>query len=224
LNVDCCSYKFKVADITNDKSRVVGYGSWFLYEGTKSEYISKHYSDYLIEECKKSILLGFEGLKYEPEYPPGVLKQIGTSFVTLEITGHLRGCMGSICADKPLINDIVANAQSAAFFDPRFEPLRPEEFNDLTISISILSEPEQISFKDEQDLLNKIYPYGIILMDKGKRGVYLPIVWEQLPDKKLFFNSLKEKAGFYPDYFSNTIEVYKFTTEYISSNDEYYYE
>ena len=214
---------FNSGDITHDKSKVVGYGAWFLYEGMKTNYINKYYSDYLIEECKKSILLGFEGLKYEPEHTPGVLEQIGTSFVTLEITGHLRGCIGSIYADKPLINDITANAQSAAFFDPRFDPLRPEEFNDLTISISILSEPEQISFKDEQDLLNKIYPYGIILMDKGKKGVYLPVVWEQLPDKKLFLNSLKEKAGFYPEYFSNTLEVYKFTTEYISSNEEIYY-
>ena len=61
-------------------------------------------------------------------------------------------------------------------------------------------------------------------MDKGKRGVYLPVVWEQLPDKKLFLNSLKDKAGFYSEYFSNNMEVYKFTTEYISNNEEDYYE
>ena len=212
---------YNSGDISGDKTKVVGYGSWMLYEGKKTEYISRFYSDYLIDECKKSIIKGFEGQKYVAEYPPAVLQQYGASFVTLEITGHLRGCIGSIYSDKPLINDITANAQSAAFFDPRFEPLRPEEYNDLNISISILSEPEQIIFKDEQDLLSKIYPYGIILMDKGKRGVYLPVVWEQLPDRKLFWNSLKEKAGFYKDYFSKSMEVYKFSTEYITTIPAY---
>jgi len=207
---------YNSGDITGDDSKVVGYGAWMLYEGGKTEYITKYYSDYILDECKKSIITGFEGEKYIPERVPAVLQQYGATFVTLEISGHLRGCIGSIYSDKPLINDIISNAQSAAFFDPRFDPLRPEEYNDVSISVSILSEPERIAFKDEQDLLSKIYPYGIILMDKGKRGVYLPVVWEQLPDRQLFLNSLKEKAGFYPDYFSKTLEVYRFTTEYIS--------
>lgn len=212
---------FNSGDITGDKSKVVGYGSWFLYEGKKETLISKYYSKYLIEECKKSILSGFAGEKYTPQRVPGVLQQYGASFVTLEITGHLRGCMGSIYSDKPLINDITSNAQSAAFFDPRFNPLIPEEFNNLTISISILSEPKKIEFKDEQDLLSKIYPYGIILAENDKKGVYLPIVWEQLKDRRAFLNSLKEKAGLYSNYFSTTMQVYKFETEYISS--EYHY-
>ncbi len=212
---------YNSGDISGDKTKVVGYGSWMLFEGCKTKFISQFYSDYLLDECKKSIIMGFDGQKYTSEYPPAVLQQYGASFVTLEITGHLRGCIGSIYSDKPLINDITANAQSAAFFDPRFEPLRPEEYNDTNISISILSEPEQIIFKDEQDLISKIYPYGIILMDKGKRGVYLPVVWEQLPDKKLFWTSLKEKAGFYKDYFSKSMEVYKFTTEYITTLSGY---
>ncbi len=212
---------FNSGDISGDKSKVVGYGSWMLYEGTKSEFISKFYSDYILDECKKSIITGFDGHKYIPDNPPAVLLQYGASFVTLQISGHLRGCIGSIYSDKPLINDITSNAQSAAFFDPRFNPLMPEEYNDISISISILSEPQKIEFKDEQDLLSKIYPYGIILIDKGKKGVYLPVVWEQLPDRKLFLNSLKEKAGFYKDYFSKTLEVYKFTTEYISNNSDF---
>ena len=210
---------FNSGDITGDKSKVVGYGSWFLYEGTKEALIKNFYSKYLIEECKKSILSGFAGEKYIPEFVPGALKQYGASFVTLEITGHLRGCMGSIYSDKPLIEDITSNAQSAAFFDPRFNPVIPEEFNNLTISISILSEPQKINFKDEQDLLSQIYPYGIILTDNDKRAVYLPIVWEQLPDRRVFLNSLKEKAGLHPDYFSKSLEIYKFETVYITSDN-----
>ena len=88
---------------------------------------------------------------------------------------------------------------------------------DLTISVSILSEPQRMKFKDEQDLLSQIYPYGIILADNDKKAVYLPIVWEQLPDRRVFLNSLKEKAGFHPEYFSKTMQVYRFETEYITN-------
>ena len=92
------------------------------------------------------------------------------------------------------------------------------QFKDLDITVSILSSIYSIDFKDERDLLSKIYPYGIILVEKEYRAVYLPIVWEQLPDKEIFLNSLKEKAGLPKNYFSRTIEAYKFTTEIISDN------
>ena len=53
---------------------------------------------------------------------------------------------------------------------------------------------ERIPFKDEKDLLSKIYPHGIILAERDRRAVYLPVVWEQLPERDVFLNSLKEKA------------------------------
>ena len=58
--------------------------------------------------------------------------------------------------------------------------------------------------------MSKIQPHGIILVERDKRAVYLPVVWEQLPDREIFLNSLKEKAGLPPEYFSRTIEAYKF--------------
>ena len=86
----------------------------------------------------------------------------------------------------------------------------------LEISVSILSSIERIPFKDERELLSKIYPHGIILAERNKRAVYLPQVWEQLPDREIFLNSLKEKAGLPPNYFSRTFEAYRFTTTYIT--------
>jgi AMMECR1 domain-containing protein len=85
----------------------------------------------------------------------------------------------------------------------------------LQLSVSILSSIERINFKDERDLLSKIYPHGVIIAEGERRALYLPIVWEQLPDKEVFLNSLKEKAGFPPDYFSRTLEAYKFDATYI---------
>ena len=143
------------------------------------------------------------------------MTQYGASFVTLKRKGLLRGCIGSIYPTKPLILDLIDNAKNAAFQDSRFIPLEPHELNDLEISISILSSIERIQFKDERDLLSKIYPHGIILSEGDKRAVYLPVVWEQLPEKDIFLNSLKEKAGLPSNYFSRRIEAYKFDTTVI---------
>ena len=81
----------------------------------------------------------------------------------------------------------------------------------------MLSNPVPIDFKDEEDLLNQLVKDvdGLIIKDKEKSAVYLPSVWEQLQDKKEFLNNLKIKAGFTPDYFSDTFEAYRFRVEYI---------
>ncbi len=206
------SMMYNSGDISRDTDRVVGYGSWFLYTDTKNEYIEKYYSKYVLGIAKKSIIAAINGEEFIPRDIPSVLTQYGATFVTLKRNGQLRGCIGSIYPTKPLILDLIDNARNAAFQDPRFEPLSAEELANLDVSVSMLSSIERINFKDEKDLLNKIYPHGIILSERDRRAVYLPIVWEQLPEKDVFLNSLKEKAGLPPNYFSKTIEAYKFDT------------
>ena len=207
---------YNSGDVSQDKEKVVGYGAWYLYEGTKSEFIKKYYSKFILELARKSIFSVLNNEEYTPNEIPPVLTQFGASFVTLKLNGELRGCIGSIYPTKPLLLDIIDNAKNSAFYDSRFAPVNIDEFKDLDITVSILSSIYSIDFKDERDLLSKIYPYGIILVEKDRRAVYLPVVWEQLPDKEIFLNSLKEKAGLSKNYFSKTIEAYKFTTEIIS--------
>jgi AmmeMemoRadiSam system protein A len=105
------------------------------------------------------------------------------------------------------------------FSDPRFQPLRRDEFDELSIDVSLLSAPEKMRFDDEADLLNQIRTFvdGIIIKDKGLQAVYLPSVWEQLPEKEQFLQSLKIKAGMAQKHFSDTFQAYRFTTEYIKS-------
>lgn len=211
---------YNSSDITGDETRVVGYGSWLLYEGSKNQFIKNYYSSYTIDICKKSIQAQLKNENLRLENIPAVFGQTGASFITLEKSNDLRGCIGTIIAHRPLIEDIAQNAQNSAFSDPRFPPLQKEELNELSINVSLLSTPEKITFDGEEDLLKKIRQNidGIIINDKGKQAVYLPSVWGQLPDKGLFLKSLKIKAGMDPDYFSPTFEAYKFTTEYIKSD------
>ena len=143
------------------------------------------------------------------------LQQHRATFVTLHTHGELRGCIGVLEARQPLVIDVVQNARSAAFEDPRFDPLRKEEFPLLEVHISVLSVPEPVTFESEQDLLQKIRPGidGLILTAAGHRGTFLPSVWESLPTVEKFWSHLKNKAGLPANYWSDAIKVERYTTE-----------
>ena len=198
-----------------DKERVVGYGCWFLYEGERNKFIKDNYSDFILKLCRDSIRT--RSVKSAEIIYPQVLSEYGAVFVTLEKNGNLRGCIGSILPQRALIDDLILNAQNAAYSDPRFKPVTKDEIGDLSIAVSLLSVPKPMKFKDETDLLNQIRQNvdGIIIRDGNYQAVYLPSVWEMIPDKKEFLNSLKVKAGMRPDHFSKTFEAYRFETEYI---------
>ena len=218
-NNDCSMIRimmYNSGDISKDTEKVVGYGSWFMYTDSRNEFIEQHCTKYILKSVRESIEAALKGEEYIPREIPPVLTEYGASFVTLKINNELRGCIGSVYPTKPLILDLVDNANNSAFHDPRFEPLTEEEFSQIQISVSILSAIERINFKDERDLLSKIYPHGVIIAERDKRAVYLPVVWEQLPDRDVFLKSLKEKAGLPPSYFSRTMEAYKFDAIYIS--------
>ena len=139
----------------------------------------------------------------------------GAAFVTLERAGRLRGCIGSLEARRPLVLDVSENAFAAAFRDPRFPPLSAGELGDLAIRISVLSPAEPLEFRSESDLLAKLRPGvdGLVLEDGDRRGTFLPSVWESLPEPVLFWQQLKQKAGLPPEHWSDSLKVYRYTTE-----------
>ena len=160
-------------------------------------------------------------LKVEPDQLESPLNEAGASFVTLHIGEELRGCIGSLQAHRPLICDVTENAFSAAFRDPRFAPLKDAVLKNLSLDISVLSQPERIAFESEQDLLRQIRPKvdGLILTDGNYRGTFLPSVWESLPDAKQFLQHLKRKAGLPANHWSDKLEVWRYTTESFGDKD-----
>ncbi len=125
------------------------------------------------------------------------LGEKGAVFVTLNLYGGLRGCIGSLVAHRPLIDDLIDNARAAAFKDPRFIPLTLTEFDELEIEVSLLSAPRRLEYSSTADLKTKIRPGldGVVLDLNGYRATFLPQVWEELPTFELFFNHLCHKAG-----------------------------
>ena len=118
-------------------------------------------------------------------------------FVTLTIHGRLRGCIGSLEAFRPLVDDVQDRAIQAAFEDYRFPPLTLSEFDQLQIEISVLTKPENLNYNSPVDLPTKIHPNvdGVILRDGPKRATFLPQVWDQIPSPTEFLSALCSKMG-----------------------------
>lgn len=146
---------------------------------------------------------------------PAELQAIRACFVTLHLRGSLRGCIGHLEANLPLIEDVADNAYAAAFSDPRFPALARHELADLQIHISVLTPSQPISFTSEADLIGQLRPHrdGLILTDGLHRGTFLPSVWEQLPEPAMFLRHLKLKAGLTADHWSEHLQVYRYETE-----------
>jgi hypothetical protein len=146
---------------------------------------------------------------------PAALHEVRSAFVTLRKDGELRGCIGSVEAHRPLAEEVARNAHGAAFNDPRFPGLTPEEWPQVGLSIEILSPAEPVPFTTEAELLEQLEPEkdGLILEAGRLRGTFLPTVWSQLPEPRQFWTQLKRKAGLPADYFSPDMVVRRYRTE-----------
>ena len=176
----------------------------------------------LIKELVKSAIKNKFNLcsiisKYEcvKQYPQFVLKK--ATFITLKQNGQLRGCIGSLIAHRELYDDLVINAQKAAFEDPRFKPLSIEELDKTTIEISILSDPVLQEYSSIEDLKSKVEigVDGIILKYKDKQATFLPQVWDDLSNFEDFFSHLSTKGGFDISCLDDGAIVYKYQVQKI---------
>lgn len=204
-------------DTAGDRARVVGYGA-FGFEYAASARLSEAERAHLRWVAGAAIERGLQSGRCPAvditSFPPA-LRAVRATFVTVTLAGRLRGCIGSVIPNAPLAVDVAQSAFKAAFGDPRFPPLRPEELSQIAIHVSILSTPRLMSFRNEAELIAQIRPDqdGLILESAGRRGLFLPSVWENLPDPTLFVRHLKGKAGFPADYWADDLRVWRYTTE-----------
>lgn len=167
--------------------------------------LSKDDKKFLLQLARKAIEYYFDAgqsLELTPtEVKSEELTKNGACFVTLRKGKELRGCIGTLEAHRSLFKDVIENSLASAFGDPRFYPLTREELDEVTISISVLTEPEDFPVKGPEDLLKKLIPgkHGLILRQGAARATFLPAVWKELPDKVMFLEHLSTKAGLTPD-------------------------
>ena len=92
-------------------------------------------------------------------------------FVSLKKEGKLRGCIGTVeSTQKNLAQEIIKNAINASGHDPRFPPVRPEEVDELNISVDVLGKKEPVSGPEELDPKK----YGVIVKKGHRSGLLLP--------------------------------------------------
>ncbi|HCC71675.1 MAG TPA: AMMECR1 domain-containing protein [Bacteroidales bacterium] len=107
----------------------------------------------------------------ESEISTALLNKLG-AFVTLNLEGRLRGCIGRFMPTEPLYETVLAMAREAAFNDARFLPLTKEEFEETSIEISVLSPLRKIEDINEI-ILGK---HGVYLRKGIQSGTFLPQV------------------------------------------------
>ena len=140
------------------------------------------------------------------------LDQPGASFVTLMEKEKLRGCIGSLEPRRSLGEDVRTNAVAAALRDPRFPALTARELNEVKIEVSVLSAIEPITFHDEADAVAQLTPGvdGVIFVYGYHRSTFLPQVWDEFKDPRIFIGHLKHKAGLPPDFWDPAVKLSRY--------------
>lgn len=139
------------------------------------------------------------------------------AFVTLHKEGKLRGCIGNIVSDRPLVETIKEMAIAAAFRDPRFLPVVKDEYDRLSLEISILSPLKKVE-KTETITTGRD---GLYVRKGFNSGLLLPqVATEQQWDRETFIDHTFLKAGLTPDMRNDPqTEIFSFTAEVFSEED-----
>jgi AmmeMemoRadiSam system protein B/AmmeMemoRadiSam system protein A len=204
-------------DTAGDRDRVVGYGA-VSFEYAHKARLPEAYREQLRAAVRRT--LDQTARKQEVKvaldsYPPA-LRAARRTFVTLrQPDGALRGCAGSLEIGEPLIVNLLKSTIRTGSADPRFKPVTPEEAAQLQIGISIMSHDRAIVAHSEQALIDSLRPDhdGLIIRDAGHDALFLPQVWEALPDPRAFVRQLKLKGGLPAEHWSPTFRAWRFATE-----------
>ena len=200
-------------DTAGDRERVVGYAA-LAFSAHPAANDRKSLGAALLAQARAAIAAEL-GLPSAPAPELAEMSAPAASFVTLTKGGALRGCLGSLEARRSMGEDVRANARAAASRDPRFPPLTPEEFNQVRVEVSLLSDPQPLPASSEEDALRQLRPGidGLIFAVGHQRSTFLPQVWESLPDPRQFLAQLKLKAGLPADFWSPEVRLWRYQVE-----------
>lgn len=187
----------------------------------KSKGTSGHFG--LSEEEKRQLLhiarTTIERRAQGSEVPPfrdssEVLKEERGVFVTIHKRDALRGCIGYIQGAKPLYLAVGEMAEAAAFQDPRFPPVSPEELKDLKVEISVLTPLRKVGEVSEI----QVGTHGIYIVRGPHSGLLLPqVATEYGWDRTTFLQQTCLKAGLPPETWQDPqSEIYIFSADIFS--------
>ena len=195
-------------DVTNDKSKVVGYASIGLFRDAFTEGEKKELLSLARNAISEHVISGNvpEEKAANPKF-----RADGAAFVTIKKNSALRGCIGHVQAVMPLYQSVIKNAVAASSSDPRFPPMKKEELKDIEVEISILSPLSPV--KNVSDI--QVGKHGLLIRRGNQSGLLLPQVASEFGwDRETFLRQLCRKAGL-PDDSWKDADLYSFTAEII---------
>ena len=149
------------------------------------------------------------------QVPDALAARFGGAFVTIHHRGELRGCVGHIEADQPLVRIVAQCAVSACSTDPRFAPISREELADVDVELSLLGSLEPITGPGDIE----IGRHGLLVARDGRRGLLLPqVATEWKWDALTFLTETCRKAGLPPDAWKSGASLWRFEAEVFSEN------
>ena len=177
----------------------------------------------LLDIARQSIVRGLDSgvaLRTDVAQLDANLRVDSAVFVTLTLSGNLRGCIGSLQPSAPLAQAVANSAFNAAFRDRRFAQVRAGEIENLCIEVSVLSAMELIAVNSRQALLDNLQPGvdGLLMEDQSYRSTFLPRVWEKITAPNEFVGQLMQKAGLAAEHWSSTIRFYRYHSTSFGEN------
>jgi AmmeMemoRadiSam system protein A len=144
---------------------------------------------------------------------PAPLTAPGVSFVTLERDGRLLGCVGGLEVRRPLAHDVAEHAIAAAFDDPRLPAISVDDFEVMSVKVSVLSQSTPIAARLFAELRDALKPGvdGLIITAGNRRATFLPSVWEKVPAPDEFLDALWLKAGLRPRTWPQGLRAERYT-------------
>ena len=137
-------------------------------------------------------------------------------FVTIHHRGDLRGCLGTLDPTEPVAEAVARLSADVTHRDYRFDPLRVEELNDVSIDVSVLTEPTLVGAPSEIVVGRD----GLIVEQGRHKGLLLPqVAPEHGFDRDTFLAQTCIKAGLPPDAWQHGATVYRFEAEVFSEAD-----
>jgi uncharacterized protein (TIGR00296 family) len=172
---------------------------------------------YLARETVKTYLRTGKPPKPPKDTSQKLFEKCGV-FVTINTFRNgrrsLRGCIGYPYPTNPLVEAVIYNAVNASTQDPRFEPVKLNELDNLVFEVSVLTPPEQVNAENPKEYLAhvKVGEHGLIIEKGFCKGLLLP----QVPvewgwDEEEFLCQCCVKAGLPPDsWLTKGTKIYRF--------------
>jgi AmmeMemoRadiSam system protein A len=170
---------------------------------------SQEEHEFLLQLAHRAIDAALDHRRLDLTPPSSHLAEPRGAFTTLHLHGKLRGCIGYVLPKHSLFQTVAETAQAAAFDDPRFAPVTPEETPALTVEISVLSPLQPI----QPDGV-VVGVHGLVVTKGGSRGLLLP----QVPvkwgwDRETFLSQTCLKAGLPSESWRQDADLQAFTAE-----------